>query len=69
MNKQTLFTALFANYAQSALPTPSVFTANELDAGYNLFGFLFAMIIFYLWFFWLDRKTAPAPPEPGDPPG
>ncbi len=59
-----LFTALFANYAQSALPTPSIFTANELDAGYNLFGFFFTAIVFYLWFFWPEKKPDSASVRP-----
>jgi membrane protease YdiL (CAAX protease family) len=53
-----LFTALFANYQGSALRTPSIFTALELDAVYNMIAVFIAMAIVYVWFFVLERKTA-----------
>lgn len=47
-----LFAALFANYAHSALATPSVFTAVEFDSAYSVISSLAAMGVFYLWFYW-----------------
>lgn len=51
-----LFTGLFANYAQSSLGTPAIFTVSELDAVYNVISVLIAMAVLYLWFFWPERK-------------
>jgi membrane protease YdiL (CAAX protease family) len=53
-----LFTALFANYANSALATPAIFTARDFDSAYNVFGALIAMAVFYLWFYWPFHKPA-----------
>lgn len=55
-----LFTALLANYANGALATPSVFTANELDAVYGVLSALVAMVIFYGIFTWLWRPVSPS---------
>ncbi len=52
-----LFAAIFANYVGSALQTPAIFTATELDAVYNLIGALLAMAIFYLCFFWAFKSN------------
>lgn len=53
-----LFAGLFANYAGSALATPAIFTANELDPVYTLVTTPIAMTVLYFWFFWPVRKTA-----------
>jgi len=54
-----LFTALFANYANGALATPSVFMANELDAVYGVLSALVAMVIFYGVCAWVWRPASP----------
>jgi membrane protease YdiL (CAAX protease family) len=46
-----LFTALFANYVNSVLPTTSVFTVSKLDARYALISFVVMAIIFYAGLF------------------
>ncbi len=38
---------LVANYSDSALPVPSIFTVTKLDAGYNLISFIAMAAIFY----------------------
>lgn len=43
-----LYSALFANYTNSALQTESIFLVTELDAVYALFSFGAMAIIFYL---------------------
>jgi len=45
-----LFT-LLVNYANSALPNPSVFSVKVLDPVYGLIAPLVAMIVFYVFFF------------------
>ena len=46
-----LFAALFANYAVTALPSPSLFTVQTLDPGYSLISLVVGMLVFYLVFF------------------
>jgi hypothetical protein len=46
-----LFAALFANYNVTALPSPALFTVQELDATYGLISSTLAMIVFYFIFF------------------
>jgi uncharacterized protein len=53
-----LFTGLFANYQGSALLTPAIFTAAEIDAVYNFVSVSIALALCYVWFFGLERKTA-----------
>ena len=47
----TLFAGLFANYAVSALPSPSLFTVKTLDPVYSLISLVVGMILFYVVFF------------------
>lgn len=51
-----LFTALLVNYEGSALPTPAIFTATELDPLFNLVASLAAMAVFYWLVFARRRK-------------
>jgi hypothetical protein len=46
-----LFAALFANYTVTALPSPSVFTVQVLDAVYSIVSLMIGMILFYIVFF------------------
>jgi membrane protease YdiL (CAAX protease family) len=46
-----LFAGLLANYENSALSTPAVFTATELAPAFNLIGSLLAMLLFVLLLF------------------
>lgn len=57
-----LFAALVANYVVSSLPTPALFTVQELDAGYGVAVYLVSIILFLLVVFWLPRR--PAAPSP-----
>jgi hypothetical protein len=43
-----IYTSIFANYANSALPTPALFTVNVLDPVYGLVSPAVAMLVFYL---------------------
>jgi membrane protease YdiL (CAAX protease family) len=54
-----LFSGLVANYAMSALPTPSIFMVNELDAVYGLVSSVLAMTAFYLIVFKPWRRPQP----------
>jgi len=62
-----LFVSLFVNAKNSALQTPAVFMASEIDPLYNLVSFLAAAGLFYLIIFKLLRQeentTAKAPIE------
>ena len=64
-----LFAALFANYAGSALSTPSVFTASTLDGTYALASSVAIAAAFYLILFARPgARVAEAPePEPEPP--
>jgi hypothetical protein len=53
-----LYSALFANYTNSALQTESVFLITELDAVYALISFWVMAIIFYLVLLWPCSSTA-----------
>lgn len=53
---------LLVNYTDSALPVPSVFMVNTLDALYGLLSFLVLAVIFYVVLFVRPRR--PAGPEP-----
>ncbi len=55
-----LFTALFANYTVSALPTPALFTVGELDATFAVAGYIFSVAAFYLVFFFRFPKPEAA---------
>jgi len=46
-----LFLGLFANYADSVVATPSIFTASKLDAQYALGSFAVIAILFYVGMF------------------
>jgi hypothetical protein len=53
-----LYSALFANYTNSALQTESIFLITELDAVYALISFWVMAVIFYLVL--LRQHTSPA---------
>ncbi|HET9905459.1 MAG TPA: CPBP family intramembrane glutamic endopeptidase [Anaerolineales bacterium] len=57
-----LFAALFANYAVTALPSPSLFTVQVLDPVYSLVSLLIGQIVFYLIFFYPTRSGIAKPP-------
>ena len=46
-----LYNALFASYADGAIPAPSIFTIQELNPQYNLLSTLIIFTLFYLFFF------------------
>ncbi len=53
-----LFSALFANYTVTALPSPALFTIQTLDPAYGLISTTIGMIIFYLTLFrWKTKPT------------
>jgi membrane protease YdiL (CAAX protease family) len=54
-----LFTALFANYTVTAIPSPSVFTIQTLDAPYGLISTVIGMIAFFMVFFGRRSKSSP----------
>lgn len=55
-----LFTALFANYTITALPSPALFTVQTLDPIYSLISVVIGMIVFYMIFF-RGRGKRPLP--------
>lgn len=57
-----MFTAVFANYTDSVLPTEAIFTVTELDAAFSLIALIVIVILFILYFFVLRRPAAPAAP-------
>jgi membrane protease YdiL (CAAX protease family) len=46
-----IYAAIIANYTNSALQTPAIFTVNELDPVYGLISPAVAMVVFYLVLF------------------
>ena len=54
-----LFSALFANYTVTVMPSPSLFTVTVLDAVYSVPAALIGMVIFALLFISLWRRKAP----------
>lgn len=57
-----LFSALFANYTVTALPSPSLFTVQILDPVYSFFSLVVGLIVFYIIFFRTTRNgTAKLP--------
>jgi len=58
-----LFAGLFANYAVSALPSPSLFTVKTLDPVYSLISLIVGMILFYVVFFRATRSGNAQPPR------
>jgi uncharacterized protein len=57
-----LFSALFANYDVTALPSPSLFTVQTLDPVFSLISLVVGMIVFYVVFFPITRsETAKLP--------
>ena len=50
-----LFTALFANYTVSALPSPALFSVETLDPVYSLISLVIGMIVFYMIVFRTTR--------------
>jgi membrane protease YdiL (CAAX protease family) len=55
-----LFTAIFANYVNSVLPTASIFTVSTIDARYALISFVVMAIIFYAGLFACKRTGSSA---------
>jgi membrane protease YdiL (CAAX protease family) len=53
-----LFTALFANYSGSVLPTPAVFTARSVDPPFAFLTLLAGLLLFVLVFFGGRRALA-----------
>ena len=58
-----LFASLFANYTNSALQTPALYTINEFDVAYNLISPLVGMAIFYVLVFRVWPKKAGLPAQ------
>lgn len=54
-----LFSALFANYTVTVLPTPSLFTVNTLDAVYSVSAAVIGLIVFVLIFVGPFRSSLP----------
>ena len=50
-----LYAAIFANYIGSALATPAIFTAQELDPAYNLIALIVISLIYYSGLFVLPK--------------
>jgi membrane protease YdiL (CAAX protease family) len=46
-----LFSALFANYTVTVMPSPSLFTIQTLDTGYSVLAAVIGLLIFILVFF------------------
>jgi hypothetical protein len=53
-----IYAAVFANYANSALPTPALFTVNVLDPVYGLISPAVAMLVFYFILLQPDSSLA-----------
>ncbi len=51
-----LFAVLFANYDVTALPSPSLFTVQNLDPVYSLISLVVGMLVFYSVFFLPTRS-------------
>lgn len=58
-----LFAALFANYAITALPSPSLFTIQTLDPVYSLVSLVAGLTVFYFIFFRPTRSGSVALPQ------
>lgn len=54
-----LFSAVFANYTVTVMPTPSLFTINTLDAVYSVSAAVIGLIIFVLIFVGPLRRVSP----------
>ncbi|MBE3067537.1 MAG: CPBP family intramembrane metalloprotease [Chloroflexi bacterium] len=54
-----LFSALFANYTVTVMPTPSLFTVNTLDAVYSVSAAVIGLIVFVLIFVGPFRRRLP----------
>jgi len=54
-----LFSALFANYTVTVMPTPSLFTVNTLDAVYSVSVAVIGLIVFVLIFVGPFRRRLP----------
>jgi membrane protease YdiL (CAAX protease family) len=53
-----LFAGLIANYASSALTTPSIFTSSQIDPVYNLLSWVAAALVFTLVIFMREERPA-----------
>lgn len=53
-----LFSALFANYVVTVMPTPSLFTVNTLDVVYSVSAAVIGLIVFVLVFYWTFPSEA-----------
>lgn len=56
-----LFAVLFANYDVTALPSPSLFTVQNLDPVYSLISLVVGMLVFYAVFFRTTRSGIAKP--------
>ena len=56
-----LFAVLFANYDVTALPSPSLFTVQDLDPVYSLISLVVGMLVFYIVFFRTTRSEIAKP--------
>ena len=56
-----MFASIFVNYEGSALPTNTVFTAQEMHAWYGLFSYLVSACALY-WILWKHPKSPPIDP-------
>ncbi|MFA5873313.1 MAG: type II CAAX endopeptidase family protein [Anaerolineales bacterium] len=54
-----LFSALFANYTVTVMPSPSLFTVNTLDAVYSVSAAVIGLIVFVLIFVGPFRRRLP----------
>jgi len=52
-----LFSALFANYTVTVMPTPSLFTVNTLDAVYSVSAAVIGLIVFVLIFAGIPARS------------
>lgn len=61
-----LFAAIFANYTITVLPTPSLFTAQELDAVYSTISLMAVIVVFLLLMrpSWPKSEIGSYPMEP-----
>jgi hypothetical protein len=56
-----LFASLFANYVVTALPSPALFTIQEIDPLYSLISLIAGLLVFYVVFFHTPLLITEAP--------
>lgn len=57
-----VYTAVFANYTNSVLPTESIFTVTELNPAFGLAALVVMATLFLIYFFVMRPAHRPAPP-------